>query len=134
MYKFIIAFTFIIINACSFAQKNADSLLLKDYRPVSIYKTPTANISKAAFPIVDMHSHDYVATSDEIDEWVKIMDKLNIKETMILTMRSGKGFDSAVEKYKKYPTRFQLWCGFDYTGYGTPGWQKFRPCHGRDVR
>ncbi len=124
MYKFLFTSLFIIINITSFAQKNADSLLLKNYRPVSIYKTPTANIGKAAFPIIDMHSHDYVSTSEEVDEWVKTMDKLNIKETMILTMQSGKGFDSAVEKYKKYPTRFQLWCGFDYTGYGTPGWQK----------
>ncbi len=92
MYKFVITSLFIVINFTSFAQKNADSLLLKDYRPISIYKTPTANITKAAFPIIDMHSHDYVSTSEEIDEWVKTMDKLNIEKTMILSMQSGKWF------------------------------------------
>jgi predicted TIM-barrel fold metal-dependent hydrolase len=104
--------------------QNADNLLLKNYHPVSIYKTPNANISKAAFPIIDMHSHDYVETKNDVDSLVKLMDKMNVKKTMILTYSTGKGFDSAVEKYSKYPDRFELWCGFDYTGYGTAGWQK----------
>src|SRR6187455_1361908 len=124
MHKFIILFSFIITATQSFTQKNADSLLLKNYRPVSIYKTPTANIAKAAFPIIDMHSHDYASSPAEIDTWVKTMDKLNIKKTLILSMQSGKGFDSVAAKYSRYPTRFEVWCCFDYTGYGTPGWQK----------
>jgi predicted TIM-barrel fold metal-dependent hydrolase len=124
MYKFLIAFLLIITTNLSFAQSKADSLLLKNYKPVSIYKTPIDNIQKAAFSITDMHSHNYASTQQEIDDWVKTMDKLNIGKTMILTMQSGKGFDSVVEKYSRYPKRFEIWCGFDYTGYGTPGWQK----------
>ena len=124
MYKSIILFSFIITAIHSFAQKNADSLLLKNYKPVSIYKTPTANIQRASFPVIDMHSHDYVATKNDVDDLVKLMDKMNVKKTMILTYTTGKSFDSAVEKYSKYPGRFELFCGFDYTGYGTPGWQK----------
>jgi hypothetical protein len=104
-----------------FAQ-DADNILLKNYRPVSIYKTPTANIQRASFPVIDMHSHDYVETKNDVDDLVKLMDKMNIKKTMILTYATGKSFDSAVEKYSKYPDRFELFCGFDYTGYGTPGW------------
>jgi len=95
MYKLSLLFIFIAIHNFSFAQKKADSLLLANYRPVSIYKTPTANINKAAFPIIDMHSHDYVSTPGEVDEWVKTMDKLNIQKTMILCTPGTKGFDSA---------------------------------------
>lgn len=124
MHKFSLIVLFSIFNAHCFAQQDADNLLLKNYRPVSIYKTPTANISKAAFPIIDLHSHDYAATQQEIDEWVKTMDKLNVEKTMILTYSTGKGFDSVVEKYSRYPKRFEIWCGFDYTGYGNEGWQK----------
>jgi predicted TIM-barrel fold metal-dependent hydrolase len=115
---------FLILVSCSYAQTKADSLLLKNYQPISIYKTPTANIKKAAFAIIDMHSHNYAETSADIDQWVKTMDKLNIEKTMILSMQSGKGFDSVVEKYSRYPKRFEIWCCFDYTGYGTTGWQK----------
>jgi predicted TIM-barrel fold metal-dependent hydrolase len=71
-----------------------------------------------------MHSHDYVQTQNDVDDWVKLMDKMNIQKTMVFTYATGKGFDSAVEKYSKHPDRFELWCGFDYTGYGTTGWQK----------
>jgi predicted TIM-barrel fold metal-dependent hydrolase len=120
-YSFI--FFLLIFTTGSFAQ-NADNILLKNYRPVSIYKTPTANIQRASFPVIDMHSHDYVETKNDVDDLVKLMDKMNIKKTMILTYATGKSFDSAVDKYSKYPDRFELFCGFDYTGYGTPGWQK----------
>jgi predicted TIM-barrel fold metal-dependent hydrolase len=123
MRKLSITFCLALIAYNLFAQ-DADNILLKNYRPVSIYKTPTANIQRASFPVIDMHSHDYVETKNDVDDLVKLMDKMNIKKTMILTYATGKGFDSAVEKYSKYPDRFELFCGFDYTGYGTPGWQK----------
>jgi predicted TIM-barrel fold metal-dependent hydrolase len=115
---------FASLSFLSFAQKKADSLLLNNYKPVSIYKTPNANIQRASFAAIDMHSHDYVETKTDVDDLVKLMDKMNIKKTMILTYTTGKSFDSAVEKYNKYPDRFELFCGFDYTGYGTPGWQE----------
>jgi len=123
MRKLAITFCLTLIAYNLFAQ-NADNILLKSYRPVSIYKTPTANIQRASFPVIDMHSHDYVETKNDVDDLVKLMDKMNVRKTMILTYATGKGFDSAVEKYSKYPDRFELFCGFDYTGYGTPGWQK----------
>lgn len=124
MQKLIVTILLAVVSFHLLAQNKADNILLKNYRPVSIYKTPTANIQKASFPVIDMHSHDYVRTKNDVDDLVKLMDKMNIKKTMILTYATGRGFDSAVEKYSMYPGRFDLWCGFDYTGYGTPGWQK----------
>ena len=88
MYKLFFRFCFYNSNHFSPGQKKADSLLLANYRPVSIYKIPTANITRAAFPIIDMHSHDYVSTPAEVDEWVKTMDRLNIQKTMILCTRA----------------------------------------------
>lgn len=123
MKKYFITIFIAAVSFQLFAQ-NADNLLLKHYRPVSIYKTPTTNIQRASFPVIDMHSHDYVDTKNDVDDLVKLMDKMNVRKTMILTYNTGKGFDSAVEKYNKYPDRFELFCGFDYTGYGTSGWQK----------
>ncbi len=122
--KFIVTFGLTFLLSETFAQTIADSLPLSHYKPESIYKTPKANITKAAFSVIDMHSHDYAELQKDVNDWVKMMDRFNIEKTMILTMKSGKGFDSLVEKYKKYPTRFELWCGFDYTGYELPGWQQ----------
>ena len=76
------------------ATKVADSpehILLKDYRPQSIYKIPVTQIPKAKFPIIDMHSHPYAKTAGEIDEWVRNMDEVGIEKTMILTMATTRG-------------------------------------------
>ena len=70
-----------------------------------------------------MHSHNYAKTDTEVDEWVKMMDRLGIAKTMILSYSTGAAFDSVIQKYSRYKDRFDVWCGFDYTGYEKPGWQ-----------
>lgn len=102
-------------------QEIGDQLLLKNFRPISIYAIPVTIPSKAKFPVIDMHSHPYAANAAELDQWVKTMDEMGITKTIIHTMASGKEFDSLVNVYGKYPDRFELWCGFDYTGYDKPG-------------
>ena len=98
-----------------------ETLLLKDYRPKSIYKIPVTQIAKAKFPIIDMHSHPYAKTAAEIDRWVGNMDEVGIEKTIILTMSTGAAFDEIQRKYSKHPERFEMWCGFDFTGYNKPG-------------
>jgi uncharacterized protein len=98
-----------------------ETLLLKDYRPKSIYKIPVTEIAKAKFPVIDMHSHPYAKTAAEIDDWVRNMDEVGLEKTMILTMTTGAAFDEIQRRYVKYPERFEMWCGFDFTGYDKPG-------------
>jgi uncharacterized protein len=98
-----------------------ETILLKDYRPESIYKIPVTEIAKAKFPIIDMHSHPYAKTAPAIEEWVKNMDEVGVEKTLILTMTTGAEFDEIYRKYAKYPDRFEMWCGFDFTGYDKPG-------------
>jgi len=98
-----------------------DTILLKDYRPESIYKIPVTKIEKAKFPIIDMHSHPYVKTAREIEEWVRNMDEVGVEKTIILTMTTGAEFDEIYRKYAKHPERFEMWCGFDFSGHDKPG-------------
>ncbi|HEY1869435.1 MAG TPA: amidohydrolase family protein [Chitinophagaceae bacterium] len=104
--------------------QNVDDMKLKDFHPQSIYKIPQTEIGKAKYPVIDFHSHDYPKTDAEVDKWVKTMDEVGIAKTIILTYSTGTRFDSIVEKYKPYRDRFEIWCGFDYTGYEKPGWQQ----------
>ena len=113
--------------ATTAAQKKAlspdspERILLKDYRPKSIYKIPVTEVAKAKFPIIDMHSHPYAKTPEQIAEWVRTMDEVGVEKTTILTMATGAEFDGINRNYSKYPERFELWCGFDFTGYNKPG-------------
>ena len=101
-----------------YGQCDVTHLKLNNFRPRSVYNIPVSEIDKPAYPIVDMHSHDYAQNEQEIDRWVKTMEKFGIEKTVILSMQTGAGFDSVVVKYAKYPDKFEIWCGFDFTGYG----------------
>jgi predicted TIM-barrel fold metal-dependent hydrolase len=116
-----------------------ETILLKDYRPKSIYKIPVTVIPKAKFPIIDMHSHPYAKTPQQIDEWVRNMDEVGVEKTIILTMTTGAEFDEISRKYAKYPQRFEMWCGFDFTGYDKPGFgpaavKELERCHRAGAR
>jgi predicted TIM-barrel fold metal-dependent hydrolase len=110
-------------------------LKLSHYRPESVYNIPETRIGKAAFPVIDMHSHNYARSNGEIDDWVQTMKKVGIEKTVILSMQTGAGFDSVVARYSGYPEQFEIWCGIDFTGYDSDdGWtghavKELERCH-----
>ena len=121
------------------AAPNPKTLLLKDYRPRSIYKVPVTRIDKARFPIIDMHSHPYPKTEAEITMWLKNMDACNVEKTMVLTMTTGAEFDAIYAKYSKYPERFEVWCGLDFSGHKQPGFpagavKELERCHDKGAK
>lgn len=118
-----IIYLILIATAVCNAQ-DLNSLLLKNYKPRSIYKIPVTKISKAKFPVIDMHSHAYPRNQQELDRWIQTMDQVGVEKTIILSMAAGKQFDSVYAVYSKYGNRFEVWCGFDYTGYKEPGWSE----------
>ncbi|MEO8765240.1 MAG: amidohydrolase family protein [Ginsengibacter sp.] len=122
--KNLILIAFLLYYPFSLFSQDINNLKLKDFRPVSIYQIPHTDVSKAKYPIVDFHSHDYPKTDAGVDEWVNIMNETGIAKTMILSYATGARFDSIVTKYSRYKDRFDVWCGFDYTGNDKPGWEK----------
>jgi uncharacterized protein len=119
--KIILLSLALMTGACLHAQ-NAENILLKDYRPVSIYKIPVSHIERAAYPIIDAHTHPYATDDAGIKAWIKAMDACGIEKSIVLTETSGAKFDSICKLYSKYGARFEVWCGFDYTGYDKPGY------------
>jgi len=113
----LLLFIFIISNV--YGQHDLTELPLNKFRPKSVYRIPLTNVEKPAYPVIDMHSHDYAQSEKEIEQWVKTMDKLGIEKTVILSKQTGAGFDSVLAKYSKYPEKFEIWCGIDFTGYDT---------------
>lgn len=116
-------FGLFIISLATTGQ-NADSILLKNYRPVSIYKIPVTPVAKAKFPVIDMHSHVNASSPKGIEKWIETMDRCGIAKTIVLSYQTGKKLDSICQLYKPYANRFEVWCGFDYTGYQEPGWSE----------
>src|SRR5688500_13333378 len=125
MYKqSILIIGLLILGACICQAQDQDveNLLLKNYRPRSIYKIPITKVTKAKYPNIDMHSHPYAKTDAELEQWVKTMDQVGVEKSVILAYTTGAKFDSIQAKYAKYGKRFEVWCGFDFTGKDQPGW------------
>lgn len=134
MRHVIFGFFGLALSSLAVAQTSPTEIKLKDYHPRSIFKIPETQIEKARYPVIDMHSHDYSKTAKEVDQRVKNMDAAGIKKTIILSYTTGAAFDSVVARYSRYPDRFDIWCGFDYTGYNKPGWperavKELERCH-----
>ena len=110
------------------------TILLKDHRPVSIYKVPVTEIKKAKHPVVDVHCHGPRPIA-QLAEWVKTMDAAGVEKTVVFTGASTpERFAEAAKSYQKYPGRFNLWCGFDFAGFDQPGFgpnamKSLEACH-----
>ena len=99
------------------SENGPEQLLLKDFRPQSIFNIPETEVEKAKYPVIDMHAHSYVTSAEKAGDWVNLMDQLGIAKSIILSYKTGKEFDSVVDIYSQYPDRFEVWCGFDYSRY-----------------
>jgi uncharacterized protein len=136
----ILIVTLVFLKIIAGYSQDAESILLKNYRPVSIYNIPVTEVRQARFPVIDMHSHDYAAGEEQIGQWISNMDRFSIEKTVILTSATGDKFDSIVDKYSAFGDRFEIWCGFDYTGYDTgkdwPGHalKELERCHKKGAR
>ena len=98
-----------------------DKFLLKDYRPQSIYRVPKSEISRAKFPVFDVHCHG-ARPIDQLGQMVRLMDAAGVEKTVIFTgAGAADRFAESAKPYAQYPNRFDLWCSFDMTGTDQPG-------------
>ncbi|HKJ69983.1 MAG TPA: amidohydrolase, partial [bacterium] len=112
---------FLIIGGCARQKELPERLLLKDWMPESIYQVQKTDIRTPKYPVIDMHAHDYATTSEEVARRVEIMNEAGIEKSVVFTAAIGAEFDSIYALYSEYPDRFDVYCGFDYSGYQEDG-------------
>ena len=111
----------LLVAALSAFATPPEELLLKDYQPRSIYKIPVTRVEKARYPVIDVHTHVYATNEAQVDRWVKTMDEVGLKKSIVLSGNVGARFDQVRARFAKHPDRFDIWCGIDFTGYDQPG-------------
>jgi len=101
------------------------TLLLKDFKPVSMLHVPAHPIDRAKFYVIDVHNH--VNDAARIDEHmppervVEVMDKTNVKTIVILTGMWGDKLQAVIdEMVKPYPGRFMVFTQLDYSKINDP--------------
>ena len=75
--------------ACTRKQEvksETEGILLKDYRPVSVFKVPEHSPTHPKFTVIDMHSHDYIEDEEGIRKWAALLDEQGIERVVINTI------------------------------------------------
>jgi predicted TIM-barrel fold metal-dependent hydrolase len=110
---------FIIPTACS----QTTEMDFEKYDPPSTLVVPQHIITKAKYPFIDVHNHQYNMGSGSLDGLVKDMDQLNLTVMVNLSGSNGSRLKQMMDNIKRqYPDRFIVFANIDFDGVGTPGW------------
>lgn len=101
-------------------QDVAETLKLKDYEPISVFRLEEHHPSAAKFSAIDFHSHAYRKDEAGIREWVKILDDNNIEKVIVYTYAFGEEFDRLYDLFTGVSDKFEVWCGLDMTKWDQP--------------
>ena len=108
----------------SFAQK----MDFEDYDPPSTLVVPEHQITKAKFPFIDVHNHQFRMPTQNLNNLVAEMDKLNMAVMVNLSGRgrgSEKHLFGALDNVKKTaPNRFIVFTNIDLNGIDDTNWTK----------
>ena len=100
-----------------------DSVLLKDYQPETSLVVPQTRVPKAAFSVIDVHTHDSmngIKPARDVADWVKTMDAVGIETSVVFIEGMGEEFDKQARLFQEYPGRFQVWCGLETRDFDKP--------------
>jgi len=101
------------------------TLLLKDFKPVSMLHAAAHPVDRAKFYVIDVHNH--VNDAARIDEHmpparvVDVMNNTNVKTIVILTGLWGGKLQAVIdEMVKPYPGRFMVFTQLDWSKIDDP--------------
>lgn len=108
--------------------------------------TPTHQVPRARFPVVDFHQHvdDHVEAKGTLRfppaDLIRVMDAANVRTLVVLTGPSGQELEKLIELLvKPYPDRFVVftqvdWARFEEPGFGAAAAAQLRADVGRGAR
>lgn len=101
------------------------SLLLRDFKPVSMLHVPEHKIDRAKFYVIDVHNHvnDPVRIGDQMppEDVVAVMNRVNVRTIVILTGMWGEKLQNLINQMvKPYPGRFIVFTQIDWSKIDDP--------------
>lgn len=98
----------------------------EDYDPPSSLVVPEHHITKAKFPFVDIHNHQFRMPTMDLNDLVVEMDKMNMA---VMNNLSGRGrgdtehLDKSLQNVKdNFPKRFIVFTNVDFNNVDEAGW------------
>ena len=110
----------VFLTTTAIAQQKID---FETYNPPSTLVTPQHKISKAKFPFIDVHNHQFNMPTMDLSTLTREMDKMNMKVMVNLSGGSGTQLMNAVANAKQtQPGRFIVFANVDFKAVGESGW------------
>lgn len=108
------------LSACSQATEKMD---FESYNPPSTLVVPGKVITKAKFPFIDVHNHQFRMPTMDLAPVVKDMDDMHMKVMVNLSGQSGESLKKSIANVKQnYPNRFIVFANIEFKNVGAPGW------------
>nr|WP_245986148.1 amidohydrolase family protein [Marinoscillum furvescens] len=118
-----------------YAQEQTPTMDFESYDPTSTLVVPENPITKAKYPFIDVHSHQWNLTKEKIAKIEEEMDELNMA---VMVNLSGRGYDREAgdigsQEYLagmvrriegEAPGRIAVFTNVSFKDIGTKGWTK----------
>lgn len=106
-------------------KKYSQTPTIEEYQPKSTLVTKEHKIERAKFPFIDIHSHHWNPTAEEVDRLVREMDTINLRIMVNLSGGTGEQLRQTVATMKgRHPDRFVVFANLSYDDINTPGYGK----------
>src|SRR2546429_9113129 len=106
-------------------KKYSQTPTIEEYQPKSTLVTKEHKIERAKFPFIDIHSHHWNPTAEEVDRLVREMDTINLRVMVNLSGGTGEELKKTVAVMKgRYPDRFVVFANMNYDDLNTAGFGK----------
>jgi len=124
MQKLLPAFLglFSSLTACTQANEKMD---FEKYNPTSTLVVTEHKVTKAKFPFIDVHNHQFSMPTMDLSTLTKEMDKLNMAVMVNLSGQTGEKIRQSVKNIKdNFPKRFIVFANVEFNGVGEEGWSE----------
>jgi predicted TIM-barrel fold metal-dependent hydrolase len=130
----------VLCTLLSLEAAGAQEMSFEEYDPPSTLVVPEHNVTRAKFPFIDVHNHQWQMPGQELSALIAEMDKLNMAVMVNLSgrsfrrlrnpdgtfsfkMLSPQHLEESLENVRKNaPNRFIIFTNVDFDSIGRPGW------------
>ena len=96
---------------------------VEEYEPVSTLIVPEHKPTRARYPFIDVHNHQWVMPVQSLDKLVAEMDSLNMGVMVNLSGFRGKVLEWSLDNVNEnYPNRFVIFLNINFERLDDKGW------------
>lgn len=101
----------------------AQTMSIEEYDPKSTLVVPQHILTRAKYPFIDVHNHQWALTPEKVDQLIADMDKINLRIMVNLSGGYGERLKQNVEALKsRYKDRFVVFANLDFANVDDPGY------------